>query len=230
MPLTRDETRGSGLAVGDRPGQHLGRARARARPDRGPARTFAPGSSGTACRRPQGDVRRSRRRPRPRAADPLRRASSTPTARTTAASAPQRARARVRDAAGARARRTAAGASAPGPTSAKACRFGRRLRDRGAARRVPGRSAGRASAAAPASPCRCAFVDRSRNRTRRYCCTLCADRVAQAQYRARKREASRPGRQGRDARASEELGESLAGRRELVRVLVARSTSRSRAA
>jgi len=37
------------------------------------------------------------------------------------------------------------------------------------------------------SPCRCAFVDRSRNRTRRYCSTLCADRVAQAQYRARKR-------------------------------------------
>jgi predicted RNA-binding Zn ribbon-like protein len=37
------------------------------------------------------------------------------------------------------------------------------------------------------SPCRCAFVDRSRNRSRRYCCTLCADRVAQAQYRARKR-------------------------------------------
>jgi len=42
------------------------------------------------------------------------------------------------------------------------------------------------------SPCRCAFVDRSRNRSRRYCCTLCADRVAQAQYRSRRREASRP--------------------------------------
>jgi predicted RNA-binding Zn ribbon-like protein len=37
------------------------------------------------------------------------------------------------------------------------------------------------------SPCRCAFVDRSRNRARRYCCTLCADRVAQAQYRARRK-------------------------------------------
>jgi len=37
------------------------------------------------------------------------------------------------------------------------------------------------------SPCRCAFVDRSRNRTRRYCCELCADRVAQAHYRARKK-------------------------------------------
>jgi predicted RNA-binding Zn ribbon-like protein len=37
------------------------------------------------------------------------------------------------------------------------------------------------------SPCRCAFVDRSRNRSRRYCCTLCADRVAQANYRARKK-------------------------------------------
>ncbi len=54
------------------------------------------------------------------------------------------------------------------------------------------------------SPCRCAFVDRSRNRSRRYCCTLCADRVAQAQYRTRRREASRPlgveagrGRKGR---------------------------------
>jgi predicted RNA-binding Zn ribbon-like protein len=37
------------------------------------------------------------------------------------------------------------------------------------------------------APCRCAFVDRSRNRTRRYCSNLCADRVAQAQYRARKK-------------------------------------------
>lgn len=37
------------------------------------------------------------------------------------------------------------------------------------------------------SPCRCAFVDRSRNRSRRYCCNLCADRVAQAQYRERKK-------------------------------------------
>jgi predicted RNA-binding Zn ribbon-like protein len=37
------------------------------------------------------------------------------------------------------------------------------------------------------SPCRCAFVDRSRNRSRRYCCTLCADRVAQAHYRARQK-------------------------------------------
>jgi predicted RNA-binding Zn ribbon-like protein len=36
-------------------------------------------------------------------------------------------------------------------------------------------------------PCRCVFVDRSRNRTRRYCCQLCADRVAQAAYRRRKR-------------------------------------------
>lgn len=37
------------------------------------------------------------------------------------------------------------------------------------------------------SPCRCAFVDRSRNRSRRYCCNLCADRIAQAQYRERKK-------------------------------------------
>jgi predicted RNA-binding Zn ribbon-like protein len=41
------------------------------------------------------------------------------------------------------------------------------------------------------SPCRCAFVDRTRNRSRRYCCGLCADRVAQANSRARKRRASR---------------------------------------
>ncbi len=43
------------------------------------------------------------------------------------------------------------------------------------------------------TPCRCAFVDRSRNRNRRYCCELCADRVAQANYRARKgRKRARP--------------------------------------
>ena len=55
------------------------------------------------------------------------------------------------------------------------------------------------------APCRCAFVDRSRNRTRRYCCTLCADRVAQAQYRARRR--GRPAsleRKRRDARGVRE--------------------------
>jgi predicted RNA-binding Zn ribbon-like protein len=39
------------------------------------------------------------------------------------------------------------------------------------------------------SPCRCAFVDRSRNRSRRFCCTLCADRVAQANYRERRKRA-----------------------------------------
>lgn len=44
------------------------------------------------------------------------------------------------------------------------------------------------------SPCRCAFVDRSRNRTRRYCCTLCADRVAQASYRARRKDRPAPSR------------------------------------
>ncbi len=36
-----------------------------------------------------------------------------------------------------------------------------------------------------ALPCRCVFVDRSRNRSRRYCCQLCADRVAAAAYRRR---------------------------------------------
>jgi predicted RNA-binding Zn ribbon-like protein len=37
------------------------------------------------------------------------------------------------------------------------------------------------------APCRCAFVDRSRSGTRIYCCTLCADRVAQAEYRRRQK-------------------------------------------
>jgi predicted RNA-binding Zn ribbon-like protein len=45
------------------------------------------------------------------------------------------------------------------------------------------------------SPCRCAFVDRSRNRSRRYCCHYCADRVAQANYRARRGSAPPPGRE-----------------------------------
>ena len=38
-----------------------------------------------------------------------------------------------------------------------------------------------------AHPCRCVFVDRSRNRSRRYCCDLCADRATQAAARARRR-------------------------------------------
>jgi predicted RNA-binding Zn ribbon-like protein len=37
------------------------------------------------------------------------------------------------------------------------------------------------------SPCCCVFVDRSRNRSRRYCSTLCADRMAAAAYRSRRR-------------------------------------------
>ena len=37
------------------------------------------------------------------------------------------------------------------------------------------------------APCCCVFVDRSKNRTRRFCCSLCADRVAQSLYRARRR-------------------------------------------
>jgi predicted RNA-binding Zn ribbon-like protein len=40
-----------------------------------------------------------------------------------------------------------------------------------------------------AAPCRCVYVDRSRNRSRRYCCDLCADRMSQAAYRRRKRRA-----------------------------------------
>ncbi|MEO8290925.1 MAG: CGNR zinc finger domain-containing protein [Gaiellaceae bacterium] len=39
-----------------------------------------------------------------------------------------------------------------------------------------------------ASPCCCVYVDRSRNRTRRYCCDLCADRATQAAARRRRRE------------------------------------------
>jgi predicted RNA-binding Zn ribbon-like protein len=38
-----------------------------------------------------------------------------------------------------------------------------------------------------ASPCCCVYVDRSRNRSRRYCSQLCADRVSQAAYRQRRR-------------------------------------------
>ena len=41
------------------------------------------------------------------------------------------------------------------------------------------------------SPCRCAFVDRSRNRSRRYCCQLCSNRIAQAGSRARRAAAPR---------------------------------------
>jgi predicted RNA-binding Zn ribbon-like protein len=37
------------------------------------------------------------------------------------------------------------------------------------------------------TPCTGVFVDRSRNRSRRYCCELCADRVAQATSRGRRR-------------------------------------------
>lgn len=37
------------------------------------------------------------------------------------------------------------------------------------------------------APCCCVFVDRSKNRTRRFCSSLCADRVAQSLYRARRR-------------------------------------------
>jgi len=42
-----------------------------------------------------------------------------------------------------------------------------------------------------AHPCRCVYVDRSRNRSRRYCCDLCADRANQAAAR-RRRQAKTP--------------------------------------
>lgn len=41
------------------------------------------------------------------------------------------------------------------------------------------------------APCCCVFVDRSKNRSRRFCSDLCADRVAQALHRERRR-AKRP--------------------------------------
>ena len=37
------------------------------------------------------------------------------------------------------------------------------------------------------APCTGVFVDRSRNKSRRYCCELCGDRVAQARSRRRRR-------------------------------------------
>jgi predicted RNA-binding Zn ribbon-like protein len=40
------------------------------------------------------------------------------------------------------------------------------------------------------APCCCVFVDRSRNRSRRFCSDLCADRVAQAALRVRRRRAT----------------------------------------
>jgi predicted RNA-binding Zn ribbon-like protein len=36
-----------------------------------------------------------------------------------------------------------------------------------------------------AAPCTGAFVDRTKNRRKRYCCELCADRAAQQRHRAR---------------------------------------------
>jgi predicted RNA-binding Zn ribbon-like protein len=36
-------------------------------------------------------------------------------------------------------------------------------------------------------PCCCVFVDRTRNRSRRFCCQLCSDRVNQANARRRRR-------------------------------------------
>jgi predicted RNA-binding Zn ribbon-like protein len=38
-----------------------------------------------------------------------------------------------------------------------------------------------------APPCECVYVDRTRNRSRRYCSEVCANRAAQAAHRRRKR-------------------------------------------
>jgi predicted RNA-binding Zn ribbon-like protein len=37
------------------------------------------------------------------------------------------------------------------------------------------------------TPCRCVYIDRTRNNRRRYCCHLCADRMAQAALRRRRK-------------------------------------------
>jgi predicted RNA-binding Zn ribbon-like protein len=49
------------------------------------------------------------------------------------------------------------------------------------------------------APCCCVFVDRSKNRSRRFCSDLCADRVAQALHRERRR-SNRPAGAVRGAR------------------------------
>ena len=54
-----------------------------------------------------------------------------------------------------------------------------------------------------AAPCCCVFVDRSRNRSRRYCSALCADRVTQAAYRRRRRERARRDGFGKPSRRAE---------------------------
>jgi predicted RNA-binding Zn ribbon-like protein len=43
------------------------------------------------------------------------------------------------------------------------------------------------------APCCCVFVDRSKNRSRRFCSQLCADRVAQSLHRRRVRQTRRRG-------------------------------------
>src|SRR5215831_17464701 len=47
-----------------------------------------------------------------------------------------------------------------------------------------------------AAPCRCVYLDRSRNRNRRFCCGLCADRWAQASLRSRRGGLTRRSRRG----------------------------------
>jgi predicted RNA-binding Zn ribbon-like protein len=58
-----------------------------------------------------------------------------------------------------------------------------------------------------AAPCASVFVDRSRNRSRRYCSQLCADRMTQAAHRSRLRAArERSPRAGASARPAPENG------------------------
>ncbi|MFN2471591.1 MAG: CGNR zinc finger domain-containing protein [Gaiellaceae bacterium] len=55
-----------------------------------------------------------------------------------------------------------------------------------------------------AAPCASVFVDRSRNRSRRYCSQLCADRMTQAAHRQRQRSAQAAG--GARSRATTRAG------------------------
>ena len=54
------------------------------------------------------------------------------------------------------------------------------------------------------APCASVFVDRSRNRSRRYCSQLCADRMTQAAHRSRVRAARPPRKRSSSARPAPE--------------------------
>ena len=135
MPLTRDETRGSGVALAI----DLVNTWDELEPEPDlieglqDVRTWLEwhGLSAAAKR-----MRRSRRRPRPRAAGPVR-PGLRRRRRGRGGEPPQRARARVRNTAGARAGRRRLAPPLVAGRERRAARS-RRVRDRGAARRLPG--------------------------------------------------------------------------------------------